>query len=83
MNSKVKQTNKTNLIVLMRQNLGLQCPLAGSPSPLYRWPSPRVLIGCHTNSLDMSIYIIVSIFDFIVLRLTHCQAYPVFYAEDK
>jgi hypothetical protein len=81
MNSKVKQTNKTNLIALMRQNLGLQCPLAGSPGP-YR-PSPRVLIGCHTNSLDMSIYIIVSIFDFIVLRLTHCQAYPVFYAEDK
>jgi hypothetical protein len=50
-----KQANKTNMIVLIRQNLWFTSLISGSPlsaphGPLYGWPGPRVLIGYDTNS---------------------------------
>jgi hypothetical protein len=35
----------------------------------YRWPGLRVLIGCDTNSKIMLVYIVVFVFDSLILWL--------------
>jgi hypothetical protein len=74
MNSKVKIVKQGESNCILDTKLELQaksqCDLRPAPpGPLYRWPGLRVLVGCDTNSWAMSVYIVVSIFDSIVIWL--------------
>jgi hypothetical protein len=73
MNSKVKdQTNKPKLVILLRQKLGYKMKSRWSSTdplgPFYR-PGLEVLVGFNTNLLTMTVYIIVSLFEYTILWL--------------
>jgi hypothetical protein len=71
MNSKV--TNKVKLVILLRQSWVTSCisicPRRSLLAPLYRWPGLRILVRFNTNSSLMAVYIEVSLFEYIILRL--------------
>jgi hypothetical protein len=74
-NSKVK-TNKQGeydyidemKLRVYKLDLNVSSPSA-PPGPLYRWPGLRVPVKCDTNSKIMSVYIVVFIFDSLIIRL--------------